>query len=228
MADFIDKHISKGFVLVHCREGRSRSCTCIVAYAMKYLNMNLKEAYTKFIDVVGYENQGINTGFQNQLMEWDQTLNNEISMDFLGSRRKKSGPKHSIDSPHKKRKREPEIDQPSKRRKLKKKKDLQNETQDICNLFSNNIPTDIDLNDSYIPDDLEIAEEDEAVENEYLSRIEDFDDGFIVEVDDEDPYCYSDDQTPIEINRDGLISKEKPTISKKLNQKSIMDFFSFE
>ncbi len=59
-------------VLVHCREGRSRSCTVIVAYGMKYLGMTLARAYNNLKDM--HARLNINDGFKRQLMEYEIEL----------------------------------------------------------------------------------------------------------------------------------------------------------
>eukprot|EP01080_Neovahlkampfia_damariscottae_P005462 gene5462-9280_t len=45
---FIEEGIKKGGVLVHCRKGRSRSSTIVIAYLIKTQKMSLKDAL-KFV-----------------------------------------------------------------------------------------------------------------------------------------------------------------------------------
>jgi len=71
-------------VLVHCEEGQSRSPTIVIAWMMKYFNITLKEAYEKFLGIVGEDYIGINDGFLRKLMDWDVLLHNHKSMDFFG------------------------------------------------------------------------------------------------------------------------------------------------
>jgi len=99
---FIEHHLQNGKVLVHCKEGLSRSPTMVIAFAMKYFGITLKEAYKKIIEKVGL-NININDGFKQQLMNWDLQLNFCQSYDFFSrSRISLSGDSPRKSSPEKK------------------------------------------------------------------------------------------------------------------------------
>ncbi|EGG14219.1 putative protein tyrosine phosphatase [Cavenderia fasciculata] len=68
-------------VLVHCREGRSRSTTIVIAYGIKVLNMPLKQCYEIVAKNVPRIN--INSGFLNQLMEYEYNTRGSNSINFF-------------------------------------------------------------------------------------------------------------------------------------------------
>jgi len=93
---FILTHIGPNQrVLVHCEEGQSRSPTIVIAWMMKHLNITLKEAYEKFLGIVGEDYVGINDGFKRQLMNWDVLLHDHKSIDFFSARSKNVTRKYS-------------------------------------------------------------------------------------------------------------------------------------
>lgn len=84
-AAFIGEVRSRGeAVLVHCREGRSRSVTMCIAYMMIGMKMTLKDAMERVHEAVFDEN--VNTGFKRQLMDLDFDLHGSNSIDFHNRR----------------------------------------------------------------------------------------------------------------------------------------------
>jgi len=75
-------------VLVHCQEGKSRSPTVVIAYAMKALGKPLREAFTTVENLKPDIN--INSGFQHQLIKYERALKGECSFDFLATRKSKA------------------------------------------------------------------------------------------------------------------------------------------
>ncbi|CAG9333090.1 MKP2_3 [Blepharisma stoltei] len=74
--DWIKTAISNGgVVLVHCFAGVSRSSTIIIAYLMRYHNMNLKEAILYAKSKRPWINP--NFGFMGQLRRYENFLNNQ-------------------------------------------------------------------------------------------------------------------------------------------------------
>ncbi|KAL0486796.1 dual specificity protein phosphatase [Acrasis kona] len=61
--------------LVHCREGRSRSCTLIIAYLMKIEGWSLLKAY-KHMEAI-HPKLNINNGFKLQLMTYETDIQKE-------------------------------------------------------------------------------------------------------------------------------------------------------
>lgn len=59
--------------LVHCKEGRSRSVSIIIAYSMKVLKMSLKESY-EHLEKLTERYININDGFKRQLMEYEKEV----------------------------------------------------------------------------------------------------------------------------------------------------------
>eukprot|EP01124_Arcella_intermedia_P012385 TRINITY_DN1873_c1_g1_i3.p2 TRINITY_DN1873_c1_g1~~TRINITY_DN1873_c1_g1_i3.p2 ORF type:complete len:507 (+),score=160.08 TRINITY_DN1873_c1_g1_i3:149-1522(+) len=92
-ASFIDGAFAKGAaVLVHCREGKSRSLTMIIAYLMMRKGWTLERAYKHVLEVLPYK-ENINQGFKVQLMNLDlkREGKEELSMQFYDKRsRRKS------------------------------------------------------------------------------------------------------------------------------------------
>lgn len=79
---FIKDAIEKGnSVLVHCREGRSRSVTMIVAYLIIEKKWSLLAAYEHMSAISPDIN--INNGFKKQLVDLDKKVHNKISLDFF-------------------------------------------------------------------------------------------------------------------------------------------------
>jgi len=83
--EFIEHHLEKGKVLIHCNEGMSRSPAMAIAFIMKHFNINLKEAYEKVAGKL--EGNNINDGFKTKLMDWDFQLFYENSFDFKSRKR---------------------------------------------------------------------------------------------------------------------------------------------
>merc|ERR1711879_281491 len=73
-----------GAVLVHCREGLSRSPSTVIAFLMKKHSWTLARAY----DHVMERNRKlrINDGFKRQLMQFEFSLFNSNSFDFFAKR----------------------------------------------------------------------------------------------------------------------------------------------
>jgi dual specificity phosphatase 3 len=71
-------------VLVHCREGRSRSPTIVAAYAMAQLRMPLKQVYERLKETLVDLN--INDGFKLQLMQLERDLLGSQTLDFFSGR----------------------------------------------------------------------------------------------------------------------------------------------
>lgn len=76
--------------LVHCREGKSRSVSCIIAYAMKILSKSLQQAYN-YIEEIAQNHIRINDGFKRQLMRYERYVFGleTNSLDFFPKDRNK-------------------------------------------------------------------------------------------------------------------------------------------
>ena len=71
-ADFIKASREKGNILVHCAAGISRSTTCLIAYYIKYKEMDMNSALKKI-----KAKRSIvcpNVGFQKQLKMYEQKI----------------------------------------------------------------------------------------------------------------------------------------------------------
>lgn len=81
----ISELLQHGNVLVHCREGRSRSVSMTIAYGMKKLNLSLADSHAALVDKAEVQ---VNIGFQQQLMSYERLLfNAEINtFNFLKKR----------------------------------------------------------------------------------------------------------------------------------------------
>lgn len=80
--DFINQALNSGSkVLVHCRGGRSRSVTIVLAYLMYYKNMALMDAY----ELVQQKRSEIspNLGFMGQLTNYERQLKSMKPMYFF-------------------------------------------------------------------------------------------------------------------------------------------------
>ncbi|KAF0975973.1 hypothetical protein FDP41_005300 [Naegleria fowleri] len=82
---------SQNRVLIHCKEGKSRSVTMMLAFGMNYFNLSLLEAFRHFENKTNNRSR-INLGFQLQLMNYEKELleekgieNPRNSLDFLNS-----------------------------------------------------------------------------------------------------------------------------------------------
>lgn len=81
--------LSKGqSVLVHCKEGKSRSVSIVIAFLMRFMKINLKGCLkllkTKNVVI------GINAGFQRSLMDYEIKLFGKNSVNFFPKRRSNS------------------------------------------------------------------------------------------------------------------------------------------
>jgi glutaredoxin len=86
-SEFIKNARKRGeSVLIHCREGRSRSVTMTVAYLIIGMNMTLNEAMDKVKSAILDEN--INFGFKGQLMTLDSRIHGSHSIDYTSRRRR--------------------------------------------------------------------------------------------------------------------------------------------
>jgi protein-tyrosine phosphatase len=84
-SEFIDKVLQNhGSVLVHCREGMSRSPSMILAYLMKYQQWSLEKAYNHVVTCNG--KLRINDGFKMQLMAYEQKLFGQSTLEFFDKR----------------------------------------------------------------------------------------------------------------------------------------------
>ena len=85
-SDFIEKMInSDQKVLVHCKEGMSRSPSIIISYLMIKLKWDLKKAYEHVLQC-NFGKLRINDGFKRRLMSLDKSLFGTLSLDFFESR----------------------------------------------------------------------------------------------------------------------------------------------
>ncbi|KAG2386459.1 hypothetical protein C9374_002203 [Naegleria lovaniensis] len=82
---------SQNRVLIHCKEGKSRSVTMMLAFGMTYFHLTLLEAFRHFENKTNNRSR-INLGFQLQLMNYEKELleekgveNPKNSLDFLNS-----------------------------------------------------------------------------------------------------------------------------------------------
>ncbi|KYQ94218.1 putative protein tyrosine phosphatase [Tieghemostelium lacteum] len=86
--DFIQDSFNKdpnASVLIHCKEGRSRSTTIAIVYGMKILSLSLKESYENVAQACPRIN--INVGFLFQLMNFEKSISGDgkNSIDFFSS-----------------------------------------------------------------------------------------------------------------------------------------------
>lgn len=83
---FISSQVDQGStgVLVHCREGRSRSAAILVAYAMLKLDKSLREAY--YVVCCARPEVNINDGFKHRLMELEAGMRGDLSLNFFQER----------------------------------------------------------------------------------------------------------------------------------------------
>lgn len=89
-SDFIEQARNEGrVILVHCRGGVSRSPTIIIAYLIKYRDMDLQQAFTL---VRKCRRIKPNDGFCKQLIEYEIRLRGSASMS-VSNRRETKGRK---------------------------------------------------------------------------------------------------------------------------------------
>nr|CAG4716481.1 unnamed protein product [Naegleria fowleri] len=69
---FLDQYPDRK-VLIHCREGRSRSVSTLIAFGMKHLKMSLKDCYQHVTEKIDGRDR-INDGFKRQLMQYELKL----------------------------------------------------------------------------------------------------------------------------------------------------------
>mmetsp|Transcript_17472 Transcript_17472/g.24248 ORF Transcript_17472/g.24248 Transcript_17472/m.24248 type:complete len:253 (+) Transcript_17472:32-790(+) len=81
--DLIEQSLTNGqAVLVHCEAGLSRSPTIVLSYLMKKQKVNLRKAFYYLKNRRPIVEP--NFGFINKLFQYEQTLELEPSIDFLG------------------------------------------------------------------------------------------------------------------------------------------------
>lgn len=96
---FIEETINDhGAVLVHCREGLSRSPSTIIAFLMKKMGWDLKKSYNHVLEC--NKKLRINDGFKRQLMEFEFSIFNSNSFDFF-DKRSRSGTSRTCDNKRK-------------------------------------------------------------------------------------------------------------------------------
>lgn len=76
-------------VLVHCREGMSRSPSVVIAFLMGQLGWTLDKAFEHVLLCNGGKLR-LNDGFKRQLMEFEREVHQKISRDFFESRKSSS------------------------------------------------------------------------------------------------------------------------------------------
>ena len=82
---FIENIIKEGgSVLVHCREGLSRSPSTIIAFLMQKKDWSLDKSYSHLLDC--NKKLRINDGFKRQLMQYELSIFNTNSLDFFNKR----------------------------------------------------------------------------------------------------------------------------------------------
>ncbi|KAG2392129.1 hypothetical protein C9374_012381 [Naegleria lovaniensis] len=69
-------------VLIHCREGRSRSVSTLIAFGMKHLKMSLKDCYEHVTEKIDGRDR-INDGFKRQLMQYELKLKKLQAMEAV-------------------------------------------------------------------------------------------------------------------------------------------------
>lgn len=70
-----------GRVLVHCRQGRSRSASCVLAYLMQVHALSLKVAFELLVEKRSCV--CVNQGFAKQLVEFENELRGTNSLSVL-------------------------------------------------------------------------------------------------------------------------------------------------
>lgn len=82
---FIDEATKAGGkVLIHCREGRSRSPTIAVAYGILALHLDLKSAVARV--TAELDDLNVNDGFKQQLMDLEVASFGRASYDWIKNR----------------------------------------------------------------------------------------------------------------------------------------------
>ena len=85
ITNLINNINSKSNILIHCREGKSRSATCVIAYLIKYKNISLYDAFNLTKNKRNIIQPNIQ--FFNCLIKWELNIHNKSSItiyEYMG------------------------------------------------------------------------------------------------------------------------------------------------
>lgn len=85
--DFLATHPNSK-VLIHCREGKSRSVSTLIAYGMKHQRLSLAKCYEHVTECLQGRDR-INDGFKRQLMEYELILKKRFAIKDIQEKREK-------------------------------------------------------------------------------------------------------------------------------------------